>query len=289
MSRLFEALQHSELETQQPSDRAPFIMESGDLSPQTQPARPELEQARSVPISVSAESDLPFLSDRMAIASEKFRLLAFRLRQAQERSGFKKLLVTSAAVQDGKSLISANLAGTLAAWEKQRVLLIEGDLRQPRLGHIFGMQDFVGLSDWMDHQSQPFTKFSYRLGDLSLWLMPAGTGKASALEILNSERLRNLMEELASQFDYIVIDSPPLLPLADTHLWETLADATLLVVREGKTPKKMLQQALENLDRAKLIGAVLNEATLGHNKYYQYYGQSGQPMNPTTGPEEGKE
>ena len=87
MSRLFEALQHSELETQQPSDRAPFIMESGDLSPQTQPARPELEQARSVPISVSAESDLPFLSDRMAIASEKFRLLAFRLRQAQERGG----------------------------------------------------------------------------------------------------------------------------------------------------------------------------------------------------------
>src|SRR5207248_6798046 len=142
-------LQHSEFETQQPSDKAPFAMDSPDVLPQTQPARPEIEEPQSVSISASAESELPFLSDRMAIASEKFRLLAFRLRQAQERSSFKKLLVTSAAVQDGKSLVSANLAGTLAAWEKQRVLLIEGDLRQPRLGQIFGALHLAGLSDWM--------------------------------------------------------------------------------------------------------------------------------------------
>ena len=276
MSRLFEALQQSEAEVQQPFPQQPspkVKVESVPLErmPEIEPAVPQLEQVRSLGISPNAESDLPFFADPNAIAFEKFRLLAFRLRQAQERSHFKRVLVTSSVVQDGKSLVSANLAVTLAEREKQKVLLIEGDLRLPRLGQIFGLGRLAGLADWADQQHRPFTDFIYRLGESSLWLLPAGRGKLSPLEVLNSEGLAKLMNELTAWFDCIVIDSPPLVPLADAHVWETLADATLLVVREGKTPKKMLEKSLEALDRGKLIGAVLNEATLSQHKYYHYY------------------
>jgi capsular exopolysaccharide synthesis family protein len=279
MSRLFEALQHSETEvqpafSQQPSPKAQVEAVALEPMPEIEAAVPQLEHVRSLRISPDAESDLPFFADPTAIAFEKFRLLAFRLRQAQERSHFKRVLVTSSVVQDGKSLVSANLAVTLAEREKQKVLLIEGDLRLPRLGQIFGVGRLAGLADWADQQNRPFTDFLYRLGESSLWLLPAGRGKLSPLEVLNSEGLARLMEQLSGWFDCIVIDSPPLVPLADAHVWETLAEATLLVVREGKTPKKMLEKSLEALDRNKLIGAVLNEATLTQHKYYHYYDPS---------------
>jgi Mrp family chromosome partitioning ATPase len=124
----------------------------------------------------------------------------------------------------------------------------------------------------MERQPQAgIEEFIYRLGDAPLWLLPAGRGKLSPLEILHSERLTEMITQLSEWFDMIVIDSPPLVPLADAHVWEKLADATLLVVREGKTPKKMLEKSLETLDRAKLIGAVLNEASLPQHRYYHYY------------------
>ena len=278
MSRLFEALQHSEVETQQPSPKAPFDIAPSASLPEIEPKPSQLEQVSTIPISSASQGDLPLFADPTAIASEKFRLLAFRVRQAQERSGFKKVLVTSSVVQDGKSLVSANLAFTLAAREKQKVLLIEGDLRQPRLAQIFGVGRLAGIGEWVDHQ-QPITDFIYRLGESSLWLLPAGRGKASALEILHSQRLGELMSQLGDWFDCIVIDSPPVVALADAHVWETLVDATLLVVREGKTPRKMLEKALETLDRSKLIGAVLNEATLSQHKYYHYYTGSSRSPN----------
>jgi capsular exopolysaccharide synthesis family protein len=274
MSRLFEALQQSGMDVQQFSPEphaAAIVAEPVEVVPN---AAPSLEQTPRLNISVTDGNDLPVYADPAAIASEKFRLLAFRVRQIQERSQFKKLLVTSSVVQDGKSLISANLALTLAAREKQKVLLIEGDLRQPRLIKIFGVGRPKGLGEWMDQPERACTDFMYRLDDCGLWLLPAGHGKLSALEILNSERLRQLMEQLAGWFDCIIIDSPPLVPLADSHVWESLADASLLVVREGNTPKKILEKTVESMDRGKLIGAVLNEATLGQNKYYHYYSGS---------------
>lgn len=294
MSRLFEALQHSEAEAQQPSPKPQletvaveslkpqFEDVAVESLPEIEPAVPQLEQVRSLRISANAESDLPFFADPTAIAFEKFRLLAFRLRQAQERSHFKRVLVTSSVVQDGKSLVSANLAVTLAERENQKVLLIEGDLRLPRLGQIFGLGRLAGLADWADQPHRPFTDFIYRLGESSLWLLPAGRGKLSPLEVLNSEGLAKLMDQMTNWFDCIVIDSPPLVPLADAHVWETLADATLLVVREGKTPRKMLEKSLEALDRTKLIGAVLNEATLSQHKYYHYYEPSQAAAPPMT-------
>jgi capsular exopolysaccharide synthesis family protein len=246
----------------------------------------ELDGVRSLNIK-PAESELPTMTEESDIAAEKFRLLSLRLLQAQERREFKRLLVTSSAVQDGKSFITANLCFTLAAREKKRVLMIEGDLRRPRLTQIYGLGELKGLSDWVDEPQAAIKDYVYKFQDYPLWLLPAGQKKLSALEVLHSERLSQLMQQVSAWFDYVVIDSPPLVPLADAHVWETLTDSTLLVVREGQTPKKMLEKSLEMLDRNKLVAAVLNEATLPRNKYYQYYssqrGDDSLPNKPEKG------
>lgn len=272
MSRLFEALQHSELDLQTPIVQVPLPTTEGEPRSRTEveSSVSEIDGVRSLSIK-PAESELPTMTDEPGIASEKFRLLSLRLQQARERTDFKKLLVTSSVVQDGKSFITANVCFTLAAREKKRVLMIEGDLRQPRLAQIYGLGRLKGLTDWMDEPQTAIKDFLYKLEDYPLWLLPAGQKGVSALEVLHSERLSRLMQQLDALFEYIVVDSPPLVPLADAHVWETLTDATLLVVREGQTPKKMLEKSLEVLDRNKLIAAVLNEATLAQHKYYHYY------------------
>lgn len=276
MSRLFEALQQSGLQTQERPFPVQHEPEPVELQPEIKAAAPvQPDRARTVAIHPAA--DLPVFTEENGVAAEKFRLLAFKLQQLQERAPFKRLLVTSSVVQDGKSLISANLALAMAAREKCEVLLIGGDLRQPRLNEIFGIGNLPGLGDWMDQQHKPISDYLYRVEGSQLWLLPAGASKLSALEILHSERLRSLMDELSSRFEYIVIDSPPVLAVADAHVWETLSEATLLVVRERKTPKKMLEKTLETIDRSKLVGAVLNEATFSQQKYYGYYGYYGSP------------
>jgi len=278
MSRLFEALQQSGVQTQERPFPVQHEPEPVELQPEIKATLVETDRARTIEIHPGA--DLPVYTEENGVAAEKFRLLAFKLQQLQERAPFKRVLVTSSVVQDGKSLISANLALAMAAREKCDVLLIGGDLRQPRLEEIFGIGHLSGLADWMDQQHKAISDYLYRLGSSKLWLLPAGKGKLSALEILHSERLRSLMDELSSRFEYIVIDSPPVLAVADAHVWETLSEATLLVVREGKTPKKMLEKALETVDRTKLVGAVLNEAAFRQQKYYGYYGYYGSPSEP---------
>ena len=272
MSRLFEALRQSEL---QGTPREPVGLEdvssvlSTDLLNRIEGEGLGLEQVRSVPLRIPSENGVVALTDEYGVAAEKFRLLAIRLRNLQQARNLKIILVTSSVMQEGKSLISANLAVALATREKQKVLLIEGDLRQPRLGKILGTGRSPGLSEWSE-QNRPISDYLCRLGQLPLWLLPAGQAGHKPLEILHTPRLAEALKQLPAWFDTILIDSPPVVQLTDANVWEELSDGTLLIVREGKTPKKMLEKALENLDKKKLIGAVLNEATISNQNYYKY-------------------
>jgi Mrp family chromosome partitioning ATPase len=113
----------------------------------------------------------------------------------------------------------------------------------------------------------------YRLDTLGLWVLPAGSAPENALELMQSGRLPSLMDQLTEWFDWIVIDSPPILPLADTSMWAKLADGILIVTRRSVTEKKQLQRGLEALDRSKLLGAVVNGSSdAAHSDYYQRYG-----------------
>ncbi len=224
----------------------------------------------SLEVSVTAASRLVYFSEPDSLAAEKFRFLGVRLRQMQQTRLLKRVLVTSTIPEEGKSLVSANLAGVLAR-RKQKVLLIEGDMRRPTLAQQFGLGRLAGLAEWLQSAQQTPSNI-YRLGGPGLWLMPAGDPPANPLELMQSGRLSQLMSQLSSLFDWIVVDSPPLLPLADTTVWARLTDGVLLVTREGKTEKKQLQRGLDAVKNLTLLGVVLNGcARSDHENYYQRY------------------
>jgi len=224
----------------------------------------------SLEVSVLPSSRLVFLSEPDSLAAEKFRFLGVRLRQLQQSRPLKKVLVTSTIPEEGKSTVSANLAGVLAR-RKQSVLLIEGDLRRPTLAQQFGLGRLAGLGEWLQSGRQTVSNV-YRLEGPDFWFLPAGNPPENPLELLQSGRLSYLMGQLANLFDWIIVDSPPLLPLADTTVWSRVTDGTLLVAREGKSEKKQLQRGLEALKKSDLLGVVLNGcAHPDHKSYYQRY------------------
>lgn len=228
----------------------------------------------SLEIAVTPASRFVFLTEPDSLAAEKFRFLGVRLRQIRHSRSLKKILVTSTIPQEGKSLVSANLAGVLAQ-RKEKVLLIEGDLRRPVLAEQFGLGRLAGLSEWLQSGLQNASCI-YHLREPAFWIMPAGDSPLNALELMQSGRLSQLMAQLATLFDWIIVDSPPLLPLADTTVWARLTDGTLLVAREGITEKAPLQRGLEMIKKSDLLGVVLNGCmNPDHKNYYQRYSPPG--------------
>jgi capsular exopolysaccharide synthesis family protein len=229
---------------------------------------------QSLPVSLPPDNKLVCLTAPESLGAEKFRFLAVRLRQLQQSRPLKKVLITSAIPEEGKSTIGANLAVILAKKKQHKVLLLEGDLRRPTLSKEFGLGRIPGLSEWLQGAPRPIEHIYHLEGPNSnLWFLPAGLPPESPLELMQSGRLSELMDQLATWFDWIIIDSPPILPLADTSVWARLADGILLITREGTTKKRLLQRGLQALKQSKLLGVVLNSsANADHAHYYQCYG-----------------
>lgn len=292
MSHIFDALQRSENERAgtEPSLTESFTVATellqvaerkrrtaGGAATIDRPAldRPEpadfLNQFPSLPVSLLPNSRLVSVGEEESLGAEKFRFLAVRLRQLRQSRTMKKILITSTIPQEGKSTVAANLACTLARRKQHKTLLLEGDLRRPTVAQKFGLGNVAGLSEWLRGESEAMN--IYRLEALGLWVLPAGSAPENPLELMQSGKLSPLMDQLTSWFDWIVIDSPPVLPLADTSLWARLADGILLVTRKSVTEKQQLLRGLEALERSKLLGALVNGSTdTAHSDYYQRYG-----------------
>src|SRR5437870_1587621 len=278
MSRLFEAMQKSEPEfsfefplAMQLTDEPPTPVKTESPQKQSEEfehdqrakrdsalAPPPAQQLPSVPVVIKPDSRLVCLTQKDSLAAEKFRFLAVRLRQLQQDRAVKKLLVTSTIAEEGKSMISANLALSLARNKRERIVLVEGNLRRPTLYESFGLRNLPGVSEWLKSGSSEITNV-YHIDEAGLWFLPAGSPPENPMELMQSGRLAELMEQLTVWFDWIVIDSPPV-PLADTSVWSRLADGILLVAREGTTKKRELQRGLEMLDHSKVLGLVLNSS-----------------------------
>jgi capsular exopolysaccharide synthesis family protein len=230
-----------------------------------------LEQCPCLSVSIPADSRLVSIEKEESLGAEKFRFLTVRLRQLRQTRPLKKVLITSTIPQEGKSTVAANLACTLARRKPQRTLLLEGDLRRPTVAARFGLGRVPGLSEWFRGEGSAMN--IYRLESLGLWVMPAGNAAENPLELMQSGKLSPLMEQLAAWFDWIVIDSPPVLPLGDTSIWARQADGILLVTRPGVTEKQQLKRGLEMLEKTKFLGALVNDSTnAAHSDYYQRYG-----------------
>lgn len=235
------------------------------------PAFPSLE------VSVGPTSHLVVFTQPESLAAEKFRFLGVRLRQMRQMRQSKplrKVLITSTIPEEGKSLVAVNLAGVLAR-RKERVLLIEGDLRRPTVAQQLGLGRLAGLVEWLQGGEETASNI-YHLGGPGFWIMPSGDPPVNPLELMQSGRLSSLVAQLTTLFDWIIVDSPPLLPLADTTVWSRLTDGTLLVTREGTTEKGFLQRGLEMIKKSDLLGVVLNGSSqLDHDSYYRRYSPPG--------------
>ena len=224
-------------------------------------------QFQSQRVAISAQNKLVCFTDGESPAAENFRFLGIRLQHLRRERALKKVLITSTIPQEGKSMVSANLACNFARRMQQRILLVEGDLRRPTLSRVFGLGTLPGICECLQGEGNLMTSI-YRLEGPDFWLLPAGNTPTNPLELLQSGRLSAMMERLTSWFDWIIIDSPPVMPLADTSVWMRLADGVLLVVREGTTEKRQLVRGLEALEPKKVIGALVNGSKRSTASYY---------------------
>ena len=225
-------------------------------------------KVQSLPVSLKPESRLIFLTDRESPTAESMRLLSVRLRDHRRVSPLKKVLITSSIPREGKTTISSNLACALAHGGEEKVLLIEGDVRIPSVRKMFGIEAVPGLCENVQGE-RSLSECIYHLDGAGMWLLPTGRVPSNPLAVLESPKLTALMDQLAACFDWVIIDSPPVLPLADTSIWMRLAEGILVVVRQGTSEKQQLQRGLEALEQKKLLGALLNCAAA--SAYSDYY------------------
>lgn len=228
-----------------------------------------LSQFRVQHFSIAPESRLVSVAEADSSAAEAFRLLGVRIRDLSRLRPIKKILVTSTIPQEGKTTVAANLACTLGRTTQQKILLLEGDVRRPAVSQMLGLMDNPGICEWLRGEAKLTDCISF-FEDAGIWVMPSGKSPQNPLEVLQSNKLSALMAQLTEWFDSVIIDSPPVLPLADTSVWMRLADGIILVARHGVTEKKQLQRGLEAIDPQKLLGALLNcskNQTLSHYYY----------------------
>jgi protein-tyrosine kinase len=206
------------------------------------------------------------------LSREQYRRLAAVLHDAQGNSGLKVIMVASALLGEGKTLTAVNVALTLSESYRRRVLLIDADLRKPTLHQVFRLNTTSGLIDGLDSHTE--VKLVVRQISSHLWVLPAGRPTADPMAGLTSDRMRRLIEEARESFDWIIIDTPPLMMLPDAHLLASNVDGALVVVKASSTPHDMVKRTAEIIGKERVIGIVLNQAVVNvQPSYGDYYMQ----------------
>ena len=208
-----------------------------------------------------------------SLAAEQYRSLRTRIKRAENGRAVRTIVITSPAKGDGKSLTAANLALTMAQEFQQRVLLIDADLRRPAVHRLFGLQDGPGLTDVLMGGLE-LNQALVNVENHHLTLLPAGAIPNHPAELLGSASMRRVLDTLRTRFDRILIDMPPVAPLADLHIVAPMVDGVLMIVRAGVTPRPAIERALAGLDMSKVLGLVLNESggNSAESTTYQDYG-----------------
>jgi protein-tyrosine kinase len=202
---------------------------------------------------------------------EVFRTLRTRLYQVRAVQPLKTVLITSALPGEGKTFVTSNLAQSLIRQRERKVLLIDADLRVPNLHTPLGAPLTPGLSDYLLGEVDEFGILQ-RGREENLFLIPGGKSVQNPNELLASGKLERLLEKLAPAFDWILMDSPPTIPVSDTAILAKMCDGMLMVVRAGSTPFDLAQKACQEFSDRPLLGAILNRAD-NHAGYGGYYYQ----------------
>jgi protein-tyrosine kinase len=275
MSRVHDALRRAE----KTAEAAPPVVHS-NVETRTPAASIEtganlgglLELVEEVPFRAATDSLLIDTARPHEAPMEEFRTLRTRLNHIQSLQPLHTVVVTSASPAEGKSLTAANLALAEAHLAGNVTLLADFDFRRPLIHTMFGIDRGPGITDYLLGQA-PLHKVIKRIAGTNLYIMPAGQAVINPLELLNLREVKHLMDRLPSLFQWVIMDSPPLLFAADANLLGTLSDGTLLVVRIGHTTIDSVTRAMQSLCNNNVLGIVVNGARRGelYSKYTYYH------------------
>jgi capsular exopolysaccharide synthesis family protein len=214
-------------------------------------------------------------TDPFGHVAEQYRILATKLRARTAGRRPVVVLVTSPMGGEGKTTTSTNLALALSERADESVVLVDADLRKAGVHRFLGRAHGKGLKELLSDPEADFGSYLRRFDHLHL--IQAGgsmTAEVSAAGDLSSEHAQRIFRRLRDRFAFIVVDAPPLLAMAESHVLQHMADLVLLVVRAGLTPKELVQRALESLDEAPNLHVILNDtpiATTAYGYVYKYY------------------
>jgi protein-tyrosine kinase len=212
--------------------------------------------------------------DSATLVGEQFRLLRGKLTLRQKQSGIKTILVTSTVPGEGKTFTASALAGIFAQESGKRAILIDADMRKSTSGWTFGLNGSgptAGLSDVLRGDIE-FNNALLASLNPEFCFLPSGPVPSNPSELLSSEKFGQTLRTAAEHFDWVIIDSPPVLSLSDAMLISPLCDTVLLVVRANSTPSKLVLDAINQIGQDHICGVVLNrQKYISHSRYYYHY------------------
>jgi capsular exopolysaccharide synthesis family protein len=246
-----------------------------------QPSEPPPVAVTSVRLG-EVHARLLMLHEPRATGCEQYRTLRTQLFHAAERELTQVIVVTSATAGEGKTATTLNLALAIAQSPNRRVLVIDGDLRRPDVAKYLAQKPFSGFAEVLNDKTGLFDAIT-RLADHELYLLPVRHNTANPTELLSGKRFQETLHELRQHFDFILIDSPPVKPYADTQLLANHADAVLFVVRFGFASYEVVEEAVQALADQRVLGVVLNgtEARQGSDSDAEYQIQNGHNAPPS--------
>ncbi|MGH9618421.1 MAG: CpsD/CapB family tyrosine-protein kinase [Bryobacteraceae bacterium] len=236
--------------------------------------------AREFPYHPLNEALLVDVSNPREAPAEEFRSLRTRLNHLQTLQPLRALVVTSASPAEGKSFTAMNLAVAQAQLADKRVLLADFDFRRPFVDKAFQVDMSPGITEYLQGKAR-ISEIIRRIAGTNLYLMTGGEAVPNPLELLNLKECRALIEALRANFDWVILDSPPLLFAADGNLLATMCDGTILVVRIGATTFDAVTRAMQSLCENNVLGVVVNGARRGelyskYSYYHDYYSPEAQ-------------
>ena len=207
-----------------------------------------------------------------SFAAEQYQGLRMTVEQLKRLRDVRLIAITSPSAGDGKTVTAINLAGVLARGSDARVLLIDADLRRPLIATHLGLRSETrGLVDAIANEQVGLDNVAHRIEGFNLTVVPAGVTRLPVHEILRSPRLEPLLQKARQEYDFIVVDTPPLLPVFDAAMIAKFVDGILVVVAANQTPRKLLAEAVRHLEPSKVVGIVFNRAT---QPLFRHYGSS---------------
>lgn len=214
------------------------------------------------------------LIDPDSMAAEQYRILRTHILKAARKNGSRVFLVTSAIHSEGKTLTSVNLAITLVRGIHESALLIDADIRKPNVSNMLGLKkDIKGLSEYLTSGGD-LSKFIIKTSIPKLSLIPSGNPPQNPSELISSKYMSDLVKEVKYKYDnrYIIIDSPPIIPITDSIILSSLVDGVILVINASSTQREIVDEAIDKIeDKKKILGLVLNNCQYSFFKYYSSY------------------